>query len=331
MILNTYFIHNTIMKEREITFHNFRASMAKHTFDDSIKVGKVSTIESFDPKDIDGSTIQKTVNYAQFEEGSPFVKFNGLIKNLHIFHLSNALKHFKALEVIAESDDNTISLVLEDDVSFDPKTMFQQLEKAIKMYQTGSIMFLGLPNNTPDVKELQVIPSQQLFEILPYNDSYLIDKITAKKILSAFLPIKFVANLQFSIAIRKAEVNCTQTVPNIFVDGSKLGLFTSSMNANNILVFNPDYMRLRDIVSKEEIKATDKSVAEQLIANSPCGAHPDFQYLKALYYNKIGESKTAQQAFEGAYQVYSKNLCILNHESQFLKDFMRLYKDLQIA
>ncbi len=317
------------MKEREITFHNFRSAMAKHTFGNNIQVGKVSTIDSFDPKDIDGSVIQKTVNYSPFEEGSPFFKFNGLIRNLHIFHLSNCLKHFKALEVIAESDDDCIGLVLEDDVSFEQKTVFQQIEKALSKYETGSILFLGLPNNTPDVKELQVVPTQQLFELLPYNDSYLIDKSTAKKILAQFLPIKFIGNVQFSLAIRRAGVTSVQAVPNIFVDGSKLGLFTSSMNANNVLVFNPDYMRLREIVLKDKITEEDKSVAEQLISNSPAAAHPDFQYQKALLYAKLGLPDAAQQIFENAHQIYSKNLCIMNHESQFLRDYMKVFKNLQ--
>lgn len=319
------------MKEREITFNNFRASMAAHSFKKSLSVGKVSMVESFNPNDIDGSIIQKTVNYGPFEEGSPFQKFNGLIKNLHIFHLSNALKHYKALEVIAQSEDNSINIILEDDVSFDTKTIFDKLEEVIDKYEPGSIVFLGMPNNNTQTSKLQLVPTDQLFEVLPYNDSYLVDKTAAKKLLESFLPIKFIANIQMSIAIKKAGIKCYQTIPNIFVDGSKLGIFTSSMNANNILVFNPDYMKIREIVNKDFITSADKSIAEQLFANSPCAPHPDFQYLRAQYYSKLEDYKTALKVYQDTYDVYSKNMCIVNHESNFLKEFMRTYKHLQEA
>ena len=317
------------MKEREITFNNFRASMASYAFRKSISLGKVSMIESFNPNDIDGSIIQKTVHYGPFEEGSPFVKFNGLIKNLHVFHLSNALKHFKALEVIAQSEDNSINLILEDDVSFDPKTVFSKLEEAIQKYEPGSILFLGMPNNNPQAKEINIVPTEQLFELLPYNDSYLVDKTAAKKLLDSFLPIKFITNLQLSLTIKKADVKCYQTIPNIFVDGSKLGIFTSSMSANNVLVFNGDYMKIREIINKDEITPEDRAIAEQLFANSPCSPHPDFQYLKGQYYVKEKDYKKALDIFQGAYDVYTKNMCIMNHESQFLKEYMRTYKHMQ--
>lgn len=329
--LNVFFIHNTLMREREMVMQQFRAILAKADFDKwGIKLCKVSNIDSFDPNNIDISIIQKTVNYTHFEEGSPFQKYNGLIKNLHIYQLSNSLKHLKALEVISSMDDDSLNLVLEDDVSYDPNTVISHLCEVIKQYTEGSVIFLGLPNNKQDARTMTLQPTTDLFELLPYNDSYILDKVAAKKLYESYLPIKFPNNIQLSVAIQRANVSSYQTVPNVFVDGSKLGIFTSSLTVNNVLMFNTDYMKLRTLATeKKELKPEDEQLANQLCEKSPCAPHPDFQYMKALYLTKAAKYNEALMAYEAAHTMYMKNMCILNHDSNFLKDYMCLYKHIQ--
>ena len=328
--LNVFFIHNTVMRERDQVLSQFRAVLAKYS-SDKLKIGKVTHVESFDPNAIDMSIIQKTVNYAPYEQNHVNAKFNGLIKNLHIYQLSNTLKHLKALEVVSQTESDELSLILEDDVSYDQSTVMKQIEKVIELYQDNSIVFLGLPNNKPQIKEIIIEPTSNLFEILPYNDSYILDKVTAKALFEQFLPIKYVNNIQLTTAIQSANVKSYQCIPNIFVDGSKLGTFTSSLNVNNVLMFNADYMRIRSIAMKEPVDITneDKEIVRVLSTQSPCAPHPDFQYMKAVFLTKIGNYEDAEATYQSAHDTYSRNLCIMNHESQFLKDFMALYKNMQ--
>jgi hypothetical protein len=331
--LNVFFVHNTAMREREQTLSQFRSVLARHDPDKStFKIGKVSHIESFDPNTIDMSVIQKTVNYAPFPEDHPCAKYNNVLKNLHIFQLSNVLKHMKAIEVAAQCGDNELCLILEDDISYDATKVLKSIETVIAMYQQESIVFLGLPNNKPDVKDTILEPTSELFEVIPYNDSYLIDRYAAKKLFDTYLPIKFINNIQMTIAIQTSGIKSYQAIPNVFVDGSKLGIFTSSLNVNNILMFNGDYMKIRSIATKDGEDGASKEDGElvkSLCDKSPCAPHPDFQYMKALYLCKTGSYQESLNIFKAAHEVYTKNMCIMNHESSFLKDYMKVYKYIQ--
>ncbi|NBX51476.1 hypothetical protein EBT25_16495 [bacterium] len=237
----------------------------------------------------------------------------------------------KALEV-ASAGPNALNIVLEDDVSFDPNNVFKMIETAIKKYEAGAIMFLGLPNNGRPASDgqIDVVPTREFFEILPYNDSYMIDAEAAKKLYDAFMPIRFITNINMTLAIERSGVKSYQTIPNIFVDGTKIGIFTSSLNPNNVLMFNADYMKLREIATKPgEISAEDRVTVEKICTQSPCAPHPDFQYMRALYLQKMGEYKEAAKTYKSAHETYERNTCIINHESAFLKDYIKTFKHLQ--
>ena len=330
MIFNVFFIHHSQMREREVTMTNFRAALARHAFAKGIKLGKVANVEAFDPAGIDVTTIQKTVSYQPYPEGHPMQKYNAFTKNLHVHQLSNSLKHLKALEVIMnDCPDGSLNLVLEDDVSFDPNQICGILDKAMKLYETGSMLFLGLPNNRQNVQEMVSIPTKELFEIIPYNDSYLIDKATATTIANAWLPIKYLTNIQFTHVAEKAGVRTMQTIPNVFVDGSKIGMFTSSINPNNILMFNHDYMQLRELAMKEEELTEDEKNKGLKLIEAPISQHPDFMYITGLFHQKIGEYEKALKIYENTHEMYKRNMCIINHESQFLKDYIKIHKHFQ--
>jgi len=328
--INFFFIHNTMMKEREVTMNQFRAGLAKYEFSNGLTLGKVATVESFDPSNIDMKIIQSTVNYAPIEDDSPFKKYNAFRKNLHVFQLSNDLKHVKVLEVVSQQSEDDINIILEDDVSFDPSNVYNLIEKAIAAYTKESIMFLGFPNDGQKREgAMNVLPTKQFFEIIPYNDSYMLDKEAAQKIYTNMIPIRFITNINLNLALEKSGVVSYQTVPNIFVDGSKIGIFTSSLVPNNVLMFNADYMKLREIATKRSLESQDKEIAEKILAGSPCAQHPDFQYMKAIYLEKTGDYNGAIETYKSAYDIYNKNLCIMNHESNFLKDYIKVHKHVQ--
>lgn len=341
MKLNIYFVHATGLKDREPVITNLQKQVQKYHFKNINKV-TVKVITDFDPNNIPGDFIQRAVNYTPIKEPDDLKEenktqtitfYNQFLKNMHLFQLSNALKHYKALELIANSGDDEISIVLEDDVVYEEKICLL-LEKLIaNLPSSYDMIFMGLPGNI-EIKnrnEIKYQNTSEVFRVLPYTDSYLVTKQAAKRLYDEFLPIKFVGNIHLSYLLEKLNLKTVLTLPNIFADASKLGMFLSTLNPNNALVFNQDYMRLKTAVSKEgdltadEIKALDEIVTKSQIQN-----HPDFGYQKALYYVKQKKYKEAEKLYEDALNIYTANNCIVNHESAFLKDYIRLYKHLQV-
>lgn len=336
--LNVYFIHAQWLKDRERIISEFQRMTGKYHFK-SIKGVKIRVITDYDPADINGEVIARTVSYnpikdedANIPDEAKLSFYNMFLKNLHVFQLSNVLKHYKALEEISkESGENDINLILEDDILYEDKVCMLLERLADELPSDFDVLFTGLPSNVEhkNRNEFKFQKTKEIFRVLPYCDSYFVSKAGATKLYENYLPIRFINNIQLSYVIEKANVQSTLVLPNIFMDGSKFGMFLSTLNANNQLLFNNDYMQTKMIISKDDHSQQEKDYLTKVLKESPLNAHPDFMALKALYLTKCGSYKDAQEVFESALKIYQANNCILNHESQFLKDYIKLFKHIQ--
>jgi GR25 family glycosyltransferase involved in LPS biosynthesis len=340
--LNVFFIHAQWLKDREKVIMEFNKQLGKYQFR-NIKGTKTRVITEFDPNDINGQIIGSTVNYSPIQEAVSDVispqaglsSYNVFLKNLHVFQLSNALKHWRALEEISKtSDEDDINLILEDDVLYEDK-MCMILENVLAELPAGyEVVFLGLPSNVDAKKRLDVKfqPAKEMFRVLPYCDAYVVSKAAAKKLYENFLPIKFVNNVQLSFVMEKSNTTGLISIPNVFMDGSKFGMFLSVLNPNNNLMFNNDYMRVKMAIANfNELKPGDREVVEKIMRESPFRGHPDFMHLVALYNVRQKKYKDAEAVFEEALKIFQGNSCILNHESQFLKDYILMYRETQVV
>lgn len=328
--LNVYFIHAMWLKDRERVISEFQKLTGKYMFK-NIKGVKIRTITDYDPADITVDVIARTVQYAPIpqEEGA-LTFYNSLLKNLHVFQLSNALKFYKVFEEIANSPSNDdLHLILEDDVLFEDKICVT-LEKLIaQLPKEYGLIFLGLPTNLDATAKANTKfqSTTEVFRVLPYTDSFLISKDAAKKLYDNYLPIRFLNNIQMSYVCEKAGVSTVLSIPNIFMDGSKFGVFLSMLTPSNQLLFNPDYMKLRNMLSLEtELSLTD---VEKTYNDSIFKNHPDMMHVYAACLAKMKKYNEAIKMFETALPIYQGNNCIVNHECQYLKDYIRVYREIQ--
>lgn len=327
--LHIYFIHAKPLGDRENIMNNFRGVVAKHVFK-GFEIGSIHTIVDHDPADIQIEIIQKWVDYSPIkEEHSTYL--NQFTKNIHINQLSNSLKHMRALELIANHEnDDDLHLVLEDDILYDDN-MCNSLERVVhNMTADHGMVFLGLPSQIETPKEATSFHKvRDVFKVLPLLDSYLIRKATAKVMRDNYIPIKFVTNIQMQYILNKHDIPAYQVVPNVFIDGSKYGVFTSTQTGNNMLVFNRDYATLQAMVAKGKLSQEENAEVEKLITQSPIRSHPDFLHLKAKYLTMIGKYPDAEQAYGEAYNGLVLKGSIVNHDCNLLKDFIRLFAHLQ--
>jgi GR25 family glycosyltransferase involved in LPS biosynthesis len=328
--LNVYIIHAKPIKERESVIQNLKSSLKKYKFRNILLSG-FTVIEEYDPVDIDMNTIRLYVNYNKVEE--PHVEgFNQLLKNMHINQLSNALKHFKAMELIAKtSNDGEVNLVLEDDVLYEDKFCYS-LDKLVASLPTQfDMIFLGIPPNNqsekPSTFEFQ--ETQKVSPVLPFCDSYLISHSASKALVPNYIPIKFINNIHMSYNCVRLGLKTLNSVPNIFIDGSKYGMFLSKLTNNNPLIFNADFTQLRSILNKDVLDENDKQNVEKIISRTPLKGNPDFIHLESAYHLRSQDYQKAKARLEEAYNTYVANGCILGNDSVFLRDYIKVHKHLQ--
>jgi hypothetical protein len=293
-------------------------------------------INDYDPDTIKQEDIATKVNLAKANNGE---LYDSLIRNMHINQLSNSLKHALAMvKAYNETEAFDMFITLEDDVLYGDDVL-TRLADVVKMVADVKdppidLLFLGLPSLVP------VPPSDQptfrkvsdFFRLFPCCDSYIFTKECVAKVLPKVYPIKYTENIQLSWIAEECKLNCIMTTPNVFLDGSKYGAYLSAVDPNSKLVFNPEFNKLAQIVSKkgeytpEEEKTIDAELETIKFRN-----HPDVMHLAALYHMAKGDYKKAENILENVYNIITQNGCIVNGDTEFLRTYARLHKHTQDA
>lgn len=328
--VNIFFIHSKYTPERQSVVKNFKDTVLAFNFR-NLKINKVIVVDEHDPVDIDVDVIKKLVSYDKIEQKDLEI-YNSLLRNLHVNQLSNTMKHMKALQLISLCPDSEINIVLEDDILYEDKVCLT-LERLINQLPIKyDYVFLGMPNTT-EMKpstEFSFQDTHKIFKVLPLCDSYIVSVNAARATTAHYQPIKFVNNIQLSYVIDKLGLSSVQCIPNVFVDGSKYGVFVSRVCPNNPLIFNNDFTLLASVLNKGEPLSTEEhEKIKNILQVSTIRNNPDFIYIECLYHTLCKNYQLAKKRYEEAYKVYVSNACILSNESNFLKDFIRVHKYLQ--
>lgn len=199
----------------------------------------------------------------------------------------------------------------------------------------ADIVFLGLPSTRQASTDGRSVFDDALAMfggVLPACDSYLITPGAAAKLVQQgghMLPVRFPTHVQLSYAIKKAGLKSYVVVPNVFVDGSKLGVFCSSLDANNRLVWNQNYCMMEALVRQTPLPPDAAERFEELWAQQPFKQHPDVLVVRAAFLSKLGRFKDAEAAYADALRLYDDNGAVVNSTSAFLRSYMDLYRELQ--
>lgn len=327
MNVDIYVIHAAFLEVRKNMIETLEKKLTACT---DLNV-KFSIITDHDPDMIDLKTVNSLVDFTKPSTGEVY---DALVKNMHIKQLSNALKHREALKKASSSSN--LSLIIEDDAIYgddiDIKlvTLFKTLTDTKDKWD---IVFLGVPSlSSIPTPEAPFRPIKDIFKIIPCIDSYIVHPSSASVLLAHFERIKYVTNIQFSyISFIKPELKFMMSTTNCFADGTKVGVYISTLTQNNKLFLNAEYNKLSQIVNGpgETIPVERKAVFDELKSTVRFKNHPDILTLQAIGEMKVGDFAKAKELFDEAYAMYTKNECILNSESEFILLYSRIFKYVQ--
>jgi hypothetical protein len=346
--INLYIIHYDQLDKRKEMIDLFIKKLQNSQGETKFNVNVVY-INEYNPE---------TLNLHQYMEKKSFdfektgiEKYDKLELSYTIRALSNFLKHKKAMELIAADKSsntiaNTYNMIIEDDILisrnidetlskfFDNLKTFEKEkegQRQDKKESPWSIVFMGFPHKMQD-------PSRKMFElgekftILPGCDSYIIQQDACKKILSLMHPIKYNTNVQLTYIIEKLKLKAYFMSPQVFIEGSKYGMYASTINANNVLIYNDNYMRTFIMLGLPQEEFTDEKQKEfiETYEKIEFKEHPDVVYLLALFHKKIGQYTESEQQFLKALELYKQTGGYVNKLSSFTNEFIKLYKVLQL-
>jgi len=274
----------------------------------------------------------------------PDTAMSQLSTPLHVRSISNALKHYEVLLQIAKGHSGKgqgqgqrcFALVVEDDAVFSEEQMLSAVERAIRNApEDADLIFLGLPSKRPmssmsstiDHSEFDDVQDLVATQVLPACDSYLVACSAAERIASGFLPLRFSTNIHLTFLIRSGVIRKAYiAVPNAFVDGSKLGVFPSSIATNNQLIWNQGYCQLLSMVTQGNVDGFEELWNQQ---SAMLQNHPDALVLLGDYHVLLGKAKEAEEVYDRALKMFEAEGCIVNNTSEFMKRYMSIYSDIK--
>jgi hypothetical protein len=227
---------------------------------------------------------------------------NAKIIHLEKEHISNFSKQKQAIQKIVElgekekEGDVHYYMCIEDDCIILPQFV-ANLEKFFEnpSISPWDILFLCVcqPN---DIQEFQFNDIREIFKILPSKECYLINVNTAKKLLIDLEKMHFQYRVQLSQWINKnPEVISKYPTKRISLEGSKVGVMPSSVNNNNILIYNRDFIKMFNMVLGRE--ALDIDVATELYNSSSHLKSPDITHIYAVLMFKKERFSEAKDLF----------------------------------
>lgn len=269
---------------------------------------KITIVSQHDIAEIDDAVVKSIISSDA----------NGIF---HPSQVSNILKHVAALKrVSADDDDSSVHLILEDDslYSNNMPTLFKTCME--KLPQDWDMVYLGIPFSTSPLTPgagLQFSKVESLFQIVPCCDSYLVHPRSARTILKQVVPCTAPMNVQFSNVVKSGKIACYFTTPNVFIDGSKVGLYISSITPFNRLMYNAKYLELESKPASER--------TEDALESADFRDHPDFEIMIAKSLSERKLHSDAVKHYERAYRAFVTDNplnVMLARQSPFMKSYI---------
>lgn len=282
--------------------------------------------------DVDKIPLDKIKDFVQLGKNEAYPSYDQFLKNLHIKFVSNGLKHYSALtKASVLTSEYDYFMILEDDVLYSDD-INHSLVALLEKQETWDIVMLGQPvNHDHQVldkdKGVTLLDIKSQFNVMPCCDSYIIKNTSIKSVLTPFLPIKYQTNIHLSYLFESnPDLIVKSAWPNLFIDGTKFGVYISSIETNNRLFLNPQYNTVMKHIFTDPMN--EKQI-EEAIKSFPFKDHPDFKYLSGIFEIRRKKYNEAKAIFDDCYTIYEQNHNLLNGESEFMFNYMNLFKHFQ--
>lgn len=256
--------------------------------------------------------------------------------------LSNYERHRTALEVIQRGAATDYHLVLEDDIYILPifegawrELLLQLREGRSKLPADYFALFSMTQNIMTNEEEFHWKPyaSHPLTEthpLIPSKEVYMVHPKVAAELYQYMTVVQCdmrqtLSRWMYSNMLGQGAI-CFPSKRLAF-DGSKLGMFPSSIHANNLLIYNQEFMEMLQLMSQPE-KKTRGNVLRLYRAIERLNA-PDAIHLYAVLMYQLGDFEEAGAAFKKAIEAMNAQGGFMSRGSEMLHNAIEFYKHSQ--
>jgi hypothetical protein len=241
------------------------------------------------------------VNYDKFTENTIY---NDLITPLNVNQISNFEKHRYIYKYILDNfkstDVNDIHLIMEDDIIIlndyinNIKELIDDL-KALDVDDLNKWDFLFTCLNVSN-NPARYVDINELYNIIISKSCYIIrNRDICEELYNNTNIFKLNLKLTLSKIIKDKKYKALSFNKITFVEGSKLGVYTTSVNYNNYLYLNNNYIALKKLSEKTNLTDDDITNAEKIYNDSLNIPSVDIQNIMGIIYYNYKDYKRAKE------------------------------------
>jgi GR25 family glycosyltransferase involved in LPS biosynthesis len=269
-------------------------------------------------------TLNTRVSYETVNDST----YDSLKHVLNIEEISNLEKHREAWRRIQDESEGYY-MIIEDDNLLPPENV--PYFATLLSQPTDTWDFLDL-NMSTQTEQLTLNPIYQHTKVLASKQAYLLSRNAARVFLRETETIRFSARVHLSHAIFKYKDGELKKSyfpsKRIMLEGSKVGIFPSTIHGSNLPVYNAEFMQLWNIL-RDDSKPMDESVVRSIYKNVEHTASSDLCYVYGLLLKKLGKYKEAHDVWEKGMEHHIKNQGMLNQQTDLLQELIKIYEYLQ--
>lgn len=324
MNLNIYLIYTEKLENRQGNINSSLEAIKKICSENNINFKlNIITTPCNDTIDKNIQDYNKRVDYSKFPGDN---EYNDYISSLNSYQISNYEKQKNAFKHIIDSDNSNnddIYMIIEDDIIIGKAYLDNIKDLLVNINEINwDILFtsLNVINNTQEYIEYKNIYkkllSKSCYFIKPKMCKLLYDTMDIFKLRFKHLLCKFINDNNYTVLFYNK---------NTFVEGSKIGLYPSSVNPNNYLYFNNNYIELSKISNKQIIDKEDIIKAMELFNNNNFDS-PDFFNILSILYVKNKDYDNAKKYSLEALECMKRNKGYLQKNSEILNNCINMWK-----
>lgn len=321
MNIDIYVIKSEHLKKRcemlPQTLETIQSIMRKNKF-----IVKIIEITSPTITEIENDLEKYNMNINLNNEDIKDEDFKKAQTKFSLAQLSNLYKHRKAYEMIKNSTIKH-NYIIEDDIILLNEYVNNFID-FIKLLPTieYDIILTCLSNNA-EKKKIDIIPSTVIFKQLLTKSSYMITPSIGEKLYNYLNIIRFPMKLSLSKFIydNKDTINSYILNKHTLFEGSKLGLFTTSVNGSNNLIQNNCYINFLEMAKK------DSNLNEiEIYYNTYGKNNPDFQHIMGLVYYKYNKLYEATEMLKSAVINFKNQDGYIVQYNEIINNCINIYK-----
>ena len=251
-------------------------------------------------------------------------EFDKAMMMLSVEELSNYEKHREVWKQVCTNAHQDIFMVIEDDTFMLPDTD-SAFKEMIQHSEFGSHDVVALClSKDPNATAMEFLNARDLVTVLPSKDAYFVSKRAAIILLEQTTTIRFSMRYQMSYVLRSnPSLRVVYPSKRLFLEGSKIGMYPSSIHSNNMLIYNQEYMELFQLLSKEEVDVRNVRAIYKRIQHLQS---PDLMHLYGVLLFKGKQVKEAHEVLIDAIDTAKKQHGIVNFNSDILNNAINIHE-----